>query len=48
MFSDNLDWINNLLEDFMKENLSVNGTKAVNDKKKLKSATSGLSFKSRR
>merc|ERR1712013_176629 len=48
MFSDNLDWINNLLEDFMKENLAVNGTAPASDKMKPKSATSRLSFKSRK
>ena len=48
MFSDNLDWINNLLEDFMKENLTVNGTAPASDKMKPKSATSRLSFKSRK
>merc|ERR1712243_435014 len=46
MFSDNLDWINTLLEDFMKENL--NGTTPVDDKRKPKSTTSRLSFKSRK
>ena len=55
MFSDQLDWINKLLEDFMKDNkLSVADSKAMNgsasraadDKKK--SMTSRLSFKSKK
>merc|ERR1711970_573288 len=35
MFSDNLDWINKLLEDFMKENLTPNGNKAADKKSKI-------------
>ena len=55
MFSDQLDWINKLLTDFMEDNkLSVVDSKAMNgsasravdDKKK--SMTSRLSFKSKK
>ena len=51
MFGDQLDWINNLLEDYMKDNKmapAINGSdsRAVDDKKKSKS--SRLSFKSKK
>jgi hypothetical protein len=49
MFGDQLDWINNLLEDYMKDNKltpAINGSDSGTDKKK--SMSSRLSFKSRK
>ena len=52
MFSDQIDWINKLLEDFMKDSKAAPATngyfsKAADDKKK-SSMTSRLSFKSKK
>jgi hypothetical protein len=49
MFGDQLDWINNLLEDYMKDNkLAINGSDSRTATDKNKSTSSRLSFKSRK